>query len=159
MAITYDLEFATPSSVDEVAAQLNEVARGCGLFPASSSPEELVKDGVNSRLGTWIRVGAERPQPWHPLITELHMSPTVSVHFRCATGVEVPAQQDDMIKMVSHLLQRVPGDAVLHFQLEEIWLLRRNGDLTINEREEIWPPQRLAFFENQSYRRETHTME
>jgi hypothetical protein len=49
-----------------------------------------------------------------------------------------------MIRLVSDLLDRIPGDAVLHFQYEQIWLLRRNDELSLNERSDIWPPQRLA---------------
>lgn len=60
-----------------------------------------------------------------------------------------------MAWMASGLLGRVAGDAVLHFSFEDIWLLRRGGELSLNERGDLWPPQRLAVV-NHSYRRATY---
>ncbi|WP_432215891.1 SitI3 family protein [Streptomyces hygroscopicus] len=57
--------------------------------------------------------------------------------------------------MTSGLLGRVAGDAVLHFQFEAIWLLRRGGELSLSERDDLWLPQRLAVV-TQTYRRATH---
>ncbi|WUS42949.1 SitI3 family protein [Kitasatospora sp. NBC_01250] len=67
-------------------------------------------------------------------------------------------QQDDMVRLASGLLERVQGDAVLNFQSEVIWLLRRDGDLSLNEQEDIWPRQRLAAV-SQPFRRATYTYE
>lgn len=158
MAISFRVEFATSSSKCDVAAQLDEVGKNVGVLPPSSSPESLTGEGTTSRLGTWIRVTEDRPQPWSPVVTELGFTPTVTVVFRLAKGVEVSDQQDDMIRVVSPLLERVAGDAVLHLDLETIWLLRRRGDLSLNERGDLWTPRRLALM-SQPYRRETHTME
>jgi hypothetical protein len=82
--------------------------------------------------------------------------PTVLVGFRQDKFTDMSAQDDDMVRLVTGLLDRVPGDVVLHFQYEQIWLLRHNGELSLNERDDIWPPQRLAAV-HQSYRRATHT--
>lgn len=45
-----------------------------------------------------------------------------------------------MIRLVSGLLDRVPGDAVLHSGFEDIWLLRRSGDVSVSEQADPWPP-------------------
>lgn len=50
-------------------------------------------------------------------------------------------------------MDRITGDAVLSGQ-DVIWLTRRNGQLTLNERADIWPAQRLAAVQ-QASRRET----
>ncbi|MEU1272137.1 SitI3 family protein [Streptomyces sp. NPDC005799] len=159
MAIEYDLDLATPVSAKEVATRLEEIGRETGLFDESVTGERLVEEGAPTRLGTWIRVVAERPpQPWHPVVTAFGFTPTVAVGFRMAKGVEVADQQDDMIRLVAPLLARVEGDAVLHFQFEVVWLLRKDGELSLSEREDIWPPRRLALV-TQPHRRQTHSMD
>ncbi|MEW2043957.1 SitI3 family protein, partial [Streptomyces sp. NPDC005534] len=93
-----------------------------------------------------------------PIITGLGFTPTVGVGFRLAKGVEVSDQQDDMIRLVTPLLERIDGDAVLHFQFEQIWMLRRKGELSLSEDDTLWRPQRLAVV-TQPYRRESHSMD
>ncbi|MFI6490642.1 SitI3 family protein [Streptomyces sp. NPDC050564] len=158
MAIVYDLDCATQLTVVEVANRLEEIGKDLGVFDASVTSELLVEQGVNARLDTWIRVAQEQPSLWPPVINDLRFIPTVAVVFRMAKGVEVSDQQDDMLRLVVPLLERIDGDAVLHFQFEEIWLLRKNGELSLNEDDDLWRPQRLALMA-QPYRRETHTME
>jgi hypothetical protein len=159
MAIDYNLDCATLLSVAEVATRLEDIGKAAGVFDASVTVELLMESGVNTRLGTWVRVVEERPpQPWHPVVAELGFTPTVSVTFRTAKGVDVSDQQDDMIRLVAPLLERIDGDAVLHLQFEQIWLLRKNGELTLHEGDDLWRPQRLALM-TQPCRRETHTMD
>ncbi len=62
-----------------------------------------------------------------------------------------------MIRLVSGLLDRFPDDdVILHFQFEEVWLLRRGNELSVSEDDELWPPHRLAML-NGSYDRVTHS--
>lgn len=63
-----------------------------------------------------------------------------------------------MVRLTVGVLDRFPGDAVLHFQLEQLWLLRRSGTLTLSEDDFAWPPERLALV-HQPYQRATHTFE
>ena len=156
MAISYDLEMATPLPVVQIARELSDVALSLGLFEASADSEQLLEQGVRTVRGTWTQVFAEKPQPWDPVITDLGITPTVSVMFRMDKMGEISDQQDDMVNLVSGLLNRVPGDAVLEYQSEIIWLLRRGNDLSLNDRDDLWPPRRLAAF-SQPYRRATYT--
>ena len=159
MAISYDLECAAESSAADVAARLAEIGRGLGMFDATVTPELLTGPGMNTRHGTWIRVTQERsPQPWHPVVADLHFTPTVSTTFRMAKDAEVSAQQDDMLRLVLVLLEQVDGDAVLHYQYESIWLLRKNGELSLSENDDLWRPHRIPFV-TQSYKRVTHRFE
>jgi hypothetical protein len=159
MAIDYDLDCATQLSVAEVANLLDGIGKGISVFGASVTPDLLMKPGANARLGTWVRVTEEGPkQPWDPIVAGLGFTPTVSVSFRMAKGVEVSDQQDDMIRLVLRLLDQVGGDLVLHRDFEDIWLLRRNDELTLSEDDDLWRPHRLALVPG-PYRRETHTME
>ena len=46
--------------------------------------------------------------------------------------------------LIAGLLDRIPGDALLHRDLESAWLVRKDGDLILDESDEAWPQQRLA---------------
>jgi hypothetical protein len=156
MAISFSLNLATPMPAAQVAYELHEAARAIGLLDASTTPEGLLDEGVATGLGLWIRVTEAKPRPWNAVITDLGFTPTVSVTFRLDKFGDMSFQQDDMIRLVSGLLGRVPGDAVLHFEYEYIWLVRRGGELTLNERDDLWPPRRLAGV-SQPFRRATHS--
>ncbi|MGG2463192.1 SitI3 family protein [Streptomyces sp. RGM 3693] len=157
MAISYSLDIAAEKTVVQVAWHLCDVARSTGTFDASVTPEALLEEGAVTGSGMWISVGEDRPMPWgHPVTLDLGFTPTASVRFRLDGRRGEPSdQQDEMIRLTSGLLGRVTGDAVLHFQFEDIWLLRRGAELSLNERDDLWPPARLAVV-SQPYRRATH---
>ena len=111
MAISYSLDLATPSPAAQVASELHDIARAFGLFDASVTPGRVLDEGVATGLGTWIRVVEARPRPWNAVITDLGFTPTVWVVFRLGKENGATPQQDDMIRLVSGLLDRVPGDA------------------------------------------------
>lgn len=155
MAISYTLYMATPAPATQVVRELHDAARIIGLFDTSVAPEQLLDDGAATRLGTWIRARDTRPSSWNAVITDLGINATVSVVFRLNKHSRLSDQDDDMIRLVSSLLDRFAGDAVLT-DFDDIWLLRRGGELTVSEEEDLWPPHRLAAL-SQSYRRATHT--
>ncbi len=155
MAIEYDLEIAAPLPAAPVANELLAVAETLGLFDTAVTAELLVHEGARTRLGMWIMVLDVGRGQHDPVAEDLGFSPTVDVGFRMDKFTDMSAQKDDMIRLVSTMLDRVPGDAVLHFQYEQVWLLRQNGELTLSEDDDIWPPQRLAAV-HQPYRRATH---
>jgi hypothetical protein len=88
------------------------------------------------------------------VVTDLGITPSVRVAFVFDKEADLAGQEDDVIKVVAGLLQQVPGDAVLLYHDEIIWLLRRGDDLSLNERNDLWPPRRLAVV-SQPYRRAT----
>jgi hypothetical protein len=156
VAISYSLELATPASAAQVADELCAIGSALALFGASVTPRRLRDEGAATVLGTWIRVIEARPPAWNPVVTDLGFTPTVSVAFRMDKETEISVQQDDMVKLVSRLFDRVAGDAVLHSGYEAIWLIRRHGELSLSEQADLWPERRLAAVA-QSYRRETYT--
>jgi len=145
MAISYHLELATRSLSGTVAREIRDVAGELG-----------VSDPAATTNGTWIRVVGTKPRPWNPVSADLGFTPTVSIAFQLDKERDISEQQDNVIRLVSGLLARVAGDTVLHHQFEEIWLLRRDGVLTVSEQQDIWPPQRLAAL-SQPFHRQTHT--
>ncbi|MFJ2779707.1 SitI3 family protein [Kitasatospora sp. NPDC087315] len=52
-------------------------------------------------------------------------------------------------------MAQVPGDAVLHFQSETVWLVRLDGEPSLSEHGDIWPPSRLAAISS-PYRRKNY---
>lgn len=154
MALDYDLDLGTTASASQVAHELRGVAVATGMVDASVTPELILQEGAETARGTWIRVIEANPRPWNAVITDLGFTPTVSVGFRLDKTDPVTAQ-DEMIRLTSGLLDRIPGEAVLHFQYEVIWLVRRGGELSLNERDDLWPANRLASV-SQPYQRKTH---
>jgi hypothetical protein len=155
MAIEFTLALRTPLPTAEVASELQQVAQTLGLFDATVTPESLLDEGAETVHGTLIQVIDAYPRPWNPVLEDLGFNPTGTVEFRQDKFTDMSVQDDDMILLTSGLLDRVPGDAVLHFQYEQIWLLRRDNELTLSEDDDIWPPERLAAV-HQPYRRATH---
>lgn len=155
MAISYDLEMATSSSPEQVARELLTVGRPLELFDASVTPEQVFRDGAVTPLRTWVRVYERRSAPWAPIVTDFGITPTVAIGFSLYKHDKIPEQQDDMVRLVSGLLGRIAGDAVFS-GMDVIWLMRRKGELTLNERDDIWPTHRLAAV-HQAYRRETQS--
>ncbi|HEX3785325.1 MAG TPA: SitI3 family protein [Pseudonocardiaceae bacterium] len=154
MAIEYDFVAGTPVPVKQVIADVQEVMRAWGMVGAEVVPDLVLDEGATTGSGLWIRVLDANPRPWDPVIQDFKFTPTVRVAFRLDKVADTTAQTDEMVRLVAGLLERISGDAVLHLGYELIWLLRLNGDVSLNERDDLWQPQRLAAI-TQPYRRAT----
>ena len=115
----------------------------------------IADEGATTGSGLWVSVLEANPWRWDPVVQDLGFTPTVRAAFRLDKVTDTIEQTDDPIGLVAGLLDRVPGDAVLHLGYEVIWLLRRKGDLSLNERDDLWQPQRLAAVQH-PYRRVTY---
>ncbi|MET8539878.1 SitI3 family protein [Kitasatospora sp. NPDC004799] len=156
MSLSYSLELATPLSVADVARKLNEAAQSLRLLSPAVVAETLVGDGAETVYGTLVYVTPMTPLPWgSPQIGEHAFSPTVMVSFDLGKEGDIVGQQDDMARLAVELLARVPGDAVLHYESEAVWLVRLNGELSLSEHSDIWPSNRLSGISG-PYRRETY---
>ncbi|MFD8707708.1 SitI3 family protein [Kitasatospora sp. NPDC059648] len=145
MAISYSLELVTPWSTAQVAQTFADVARSLRLVDASATVDALLGDGALTVYGTSLRVATRKPTPWgDPEIGGRVFTPTVSVVFRLGKDADISGQQDDMTRLADGLLAQVPGDAVLHLDYEDVWMVRQDGELTLSERSDFWPPNRLA---------------
>ncbi|PSL57145.1 hypothetical protein B0I31_102123 [Saccharothrix carnea] len=153
MSISYSLALVTPHPAAHVADALREVGVSAGLLDPSTTGERLLGEDAVTTGGTWLRVVPDKPQPWNPVLDVLGAPPTVRVAYRLAK-TDIGTQQDDVVRLVLGLLAKIPGDAVLHHDFETIWLVRRGGELVLNERDDLWPPHRRGLL-TQPYRRET----
>lgn len=53
-------------------------------------------------------------------------------------------QRNVLLRATIELLRQVKGDAVLLFNGEVVWLLRKEGELTLNRGPDLWRPDDLA---------------
>ncbi|WP_052709672.1 SitI3 family protein [Streptomyces sp. NRRL S-495] len=145
MALSYDFQLAAALTVPEAGRRILGIARDLGVFAPSESVGRLLGDGAVTARGTWVRAVPAGRLPWgDPLIGGAAFAPTVSVAFRLDKDADISEQQDDMVRVVAGVLSAVPGDAALHLDFEDVWLLRLGGELTLSERSDVWPAERLA---------------
>jgi hypothetical protein len=144
MSILYSLEVATSATADEVAARLHTIAVRAGIVGPGVTPPALLADGAVTRTGLWVRTVRSDPRPYNPMITELGIVQTVGVACRPDGHHDVPLQLSEMVWLSLALLAEVGGDAALHREYEAIWLVRRDGVLTVSDDDDIWPADRLA---------------
>ena len=157
MAIGYTLEIDTSWSAAAVAAEVLALGRAAGIVSGSDGADALPAD-LETRSGTWVRVqpDAEKPEPWaswDPVATTFGLRSTVSISFRLGKSDDLVPQDDDVIRLVTKLLDRVPGDLILWIpESDLVWLLRRGHQLVLSDQDDLWPPHRLNLV-TQPYRR------
>jgi hypothetical protein len=77
------------------------------------------------------------------LMEEMEINPGVSIGFRLSKFKDWEPQVRTMLQATLQLLREIPGDAVLLFNGELVWLLRKAGELTLNRRTDLWRPEFL----------------
>jgi hypothetical protein len=141
----YQLELATPTPLEEVARRLHAVAVSAGAVAADVDPAQLVDSTVTLRSGLWVDVSPADDEPGpDQFAVDFGLQRTVSVGLQVAGSKDPEPQMQDLLSLVFGLLDRVPGDAVLHYEHTEVWLLRRGDLLVINRSDDIWHPAYLA---------------
>ncbi|MDC0712484.1 SitI3 family protein [Stigmatella sp. ncwal1] len=102
-----------------------------GVFKETAGPGFLASAGPVAPLSQTI------------LQEDLGIAPSVNLHFWIDSGEERHAAITSMLQAGLAVLRQVPGDAVLLFIGETVLLLRRQGQLFLDERTGIWTPERL----------------
>ena len=153
MAISYSLQIGTSMPVAQAAGELYRTAVGSGLIDAATNDEQLLDPGVTTTAGPWVRMVDLSARPSKLVVDRFGFLPTVDAFFRFDKFGDFAAQGDAMVRIVAGLLDLVPGDMVLHYQYEDIWLLRTGATVTVSDRDDLWPPHRLAMLTG-PYRRE-----
>jgi hypothetical protein len=134
VSIVYQLELRAPASPDAVVSALVET--GAGAIEAH--------DGTKGALrgGGWFDVDVAEHDPPHPVEAQFGFAPTIKGYFGLAKFGDFDAQETDVLRLALGVLARIPGDALLHFAHDEVWLLRRGGKLIVNA--SLWKPQQLT---------------
>lgn len=143
MATEYGLQLGAPATADEVAAVFARAAAAQRLTEADAARFE--RPGALLRSGVLVSVSRSSPLPFpHPVEEEFGFVPAVHVLFRFDSSADPLEQRRDMIRLVTAALTAFPGDAMLAFGGETVQVLRRDGRLTISERDDFWIPAVVA---------------
>lgn len=147
MTSIFQLELAAPATPAEgVARIVQQVATAAGVVD-SFDPPNLLHGNVTMRSGLWLYVD---PDPADDFDQPDQFAADFGVHRTVSVGLQLNVvkqgvpQMRDMVTLVFGILDRMAGDAVLHYEYEEAWLLRRDGRLFVNNREDVWHPDLLA---------------
>jgi hypothetical protein len=95
--------------------------------------------------GLWWRAGSTDTRAVDLVHVRFGFVPATWLHFRLGPG-DVGPQLDEMATIVAAALAAAEGDALLHADFEEVWLLRRGGELVVSDDEGRWPAGRLEGF-------------
>ncbi len=75
---------------------------------------------------------------------ELGIEVSLSIGFRLDKFKDLDAQRHLLLQGTIELLRQVKGDAVLLFNGEVVWLLRKAGELILNSGMDLWRPEYLV---------------
>ena len=128
----------------QLATAAREAAAAAGVLdgvvggPDPTATTLALTSGLTVELAPPFVSGAD------PFLADFGFERGASVDFQIDGSRDPGPEYDQLLQLTFALLARVPGDAVLHYGYAEVWLLRRGGQLVLNERPDIWPPDRLA---------------
>jgi hypothetical protein len=74
---------------------------------------------------------------------EFGISASMLIGFRLDSLEDRQKQKQILLKATIELLHQITGDAVLLFNGEVVWLLRKAGELTLNSDTDLWRPEFL----------------
>lgn len=142
MSITYKLELGAPVAPSAVLGAM--VDAGQGILDTFQGTKGTL------RGGGWFDIDVSDYDPPDPVETEFGFAPTIEVYFGLSKSGDFEAQETDVLKLTLGVLARIPGDALLHHEHDDVWLLRRGGRLTVDD--SLWKPTQLALL-SQPYER------
>ena len=134
MSITYKLELGAPVAPSAVLGAM--VDAGQGIL------DDFKGNKGTLRGGGWFDIDVADYDPPDPVETEFGFAPTIEVYFGLSKSGDFEAQETDVLKLALGILARISGDALLHYEHDDVWLLRRGGRLTVND--SLWKPNQLA---------------
>lgn len=157
MTTIYQLEIAAPASPADHVARVVRDAATATRAAEDVDPADLLHGNVTLPSGLWLYVAPldeEDIDEPDQIATDFGVHRTVSVGLQLNGAEDPEPQMRDMLTVVFGVLDRLPGDALLHLEYEEAWLLRRSGRLVVNAADDVWHPDLLALVP-QPYERAT----
>jgi hypothetical protein len=146
VSITFKLELGPPVAPDAVVAVLVAVGDGGGDADGDGDGARVVEAHAGTsgslRGGGWFDVDAAEDDPPDPEERRFGFAPAVEVYIGLRKFGDLEAQTTDVLRLALGVLAGVPGDALLHREHDEVWLLRRRGRLTVNAG--LWTPAQLG---------------
>jgi len=148
VSVVHKLELETSCTPKAVVSALVEAV------PGAVESYEGTKGSL--RGGGWFEVDVAEYDPPDPVEEQFGFAPTVEVYFGLSKSGDFQAQETDVLRLVLSVLARIPGDALLHVEHDDVWLLRRGGRLVIND--SLWQQQQIALL-SQPYERASLTFD
>jgi hypothetical protein len=145
-------EAATP--IDQLARDLHAVAVAAGLLADDTPPEAFAESVVPLPGGVMVDVSTPLRRGPDQFTTDFGIERAARVEFQVDGSRDFAPQLHDVLAVTTGLLDRLAADAdaVLHFEYDVVWLLRRDGRLYLNEDDDLWRPDRVALI-TQPYER------
>jgi hypothetical protein len=130
-------------------ATLGRVARDvverAGLLAEVGDAPDPAEATLRLTDGMWVWVEVPVITGPDSFVADFGIARAATVNFDVG-GTDDPARTiDDMLRLALDLLARAPGDAVLHYEYTDVWLVRRGGQLLLNDVPGLWSPERLAW--------------
>ncbi|CAA9232886.1 MAG: hypothetical protein AVDCRST_MAG50-1270 [uncultured Acidimicrobiales bacterium] len=143
MATEHLMYLAAPGPAEEVAATVLRDGQEGGLIASEVTVASVMGEGINLGSGLRVRISHVQPDPKDPVVADMQIVPNTLFYFRLHNLEDRERQTDEVVWLALDALIRFPGDAVLTFQLEVIWLLRRGDQLWLHTEPNFWTPERL----------------
>jgi hypothetical protein len=118
---------------------LVQAIAGGRLATPEPSVDDVAGRGVVLHSGLVVAAGPHTPRPIDPVAEDFGFTPTAWFAFTVDTARDIAPQRGDTRWAALTVLGLDDGDAVLHFQYEQVWLLRRHGELCISDDDAVWP--------------------
>jgi hypothetical protein len=145
MALTLHLELTSEAtSLDRVAGDVRATASRLDLRARVVEAPDPADALVFLPSGLLVRVDRPFVSGEDPFVADFGMARAATVHFTFDGRDDVDRQVVELLRMVLGLLAVIPGDAVLHYEHAEVWLVRRDGRVVLSDDDSTWPPDRLA---------------
>ncbi|MFI9786406.1 SitI3 family protein [Kitasatospora sp. NPDC051984] len=155
MTIAHQLYLATEEPAEQIAARVSRLYREKGLSEEPPALGELLDvSGAATARGTRIHVSAPSGYPVDIVDREFGVPSKIELWIEPARYEPPGPQEEDIIALVLGLLAELPVDAVLTYNYETVWLLRRGEDLVLHEDPLMWPEHWRAMIDG-PYRRES----
>jgi hypothetical protein len=148
MTQIYYLELtAAAGPIDRLADSLRGVLAGAGLIAENVSATTLVKSAVWLESGLVVDVGARLQRGPDQFTEDFGIERAMGVTFQVAGTLAFAPQIEDILVTTAGVLERVHGDALMHFEYDCVWLLRSAGRLYLSDDDDLWHPERLLLID------------
>lgn len=145
MSTTFELELSGPVQAEHLTGAMHAVAAQVGLGSAAgasgTAPPGLPELELASGLTAYAMVRQLRQED--VLARTFGVESAATVGLEVARDHDYESQVQDMVRIVAGLLGTIPNDAVLHYEIGTVWLVRRGGVLTLSDQDDLWTPARL----------------
>lgn len=135
-------EEVTP--LDHLAEVLRDTATQLGLLAEVADGPTPADATLTLTSGLWVSIAPSFISGEDTFVADFGMARAATIDLQVDGTRDVEPQYEQMLQMVLGLLAALPGDAVLHYAYATVWLVRRDGQLILNEEDDVWPPERLA---------------